>query len=225
MGVVNTLLGLLFGSNRNVIKETAEIFMENTEGASVRDAALRTAALEQLSQEFAAPKQGGFDRFIDGLNRIPRPLMAFGTIGLCVTAMVNPIWFAARMQGIALVPEPLWWLMGAIVSFYFGARYQVKGQDFQRSIAATIAQAPIVSANIRELNALAALEAGAKTAAVEPAVQTPFVPGPSSVQFETTRHPLSATPLGQSPLSPTPEVLGFAEENPALQAWRRSDDE
>ena len=26
------------------------------------------------------------------------------------------------MQGLALVPEPLWWLMGAIVSFYFGAR-------------------------------------------------------------------------------------------------------
>ena len=26
------------------------------------------------------------------------------------------------MQGLALVPEPLWWLLGAIVSFYFGAR-------------------------------------------------------------------------------------------------------
>ena len=24
--------------------------------------------------------------------------------------------------GLALVPEPLWWLLGAIVSFYFGAR-------------------------------------------------------------------------------------------------------
>jgi hypothetical protein len=26
------------------------------------------------------------------------------------------------MQGLQLVPEPLWWLLGAIVSFYFGAR-------------------------------------------------------------------------------------------------------
>jgi len=34
------------------------------------------------------------------------------------------------MQGIALVPEPLWWLMGAIVSFYFGARRQAKRQEF-----------------------------------------------------------------------------------------------
>jgi hypothetical protein len=43
------------------------------------------------------------------------------------------------------VPEPLWWLLGAIVSFYFGACYQTKGQEFQRSIATTIARAPQVA--------------------------------------------------------------------------------
>jgi hypothetical protein len=26
------------------------------------------------------------------------------------------------MVGLAEVPEPLWWLLGAIVGFYFGAR-------------------------------------------------------------------------------------------------------
>ena len=72
--------------------------------------------------------------------------------------MVDAIWFASRMQGIALVPEPLWWLLGAIVSFYFGARHQAKGQDFQRSIAATMARAPEVTRNI---NSLQALDAGA----------------------------------------------------------------
>ncbi len=53
--------------------------------------------------------------------------------------MIDPVWFAARMSGLAQVPEPLWWLMGAIVSFYFGARHQVKGQEFQRSIAVAAA--------------------------------------------------------------------------------------
>ena len=52
--------------------------------------------------------------------------MAIGTIGLFVSAMIDPIWFASRMQGIALVPEPLWWLLGAIVSFYFG-----EGEGFE----------------------------------------------------------------------------------------------
>jgi hypothetical protein len=36
--------------------------------------------------------------------------------------MANPENFAIRMQGLAYVPDPLWWLLGAVVSFYFGAR-------------------------------------------------------------------------------------------------------
>ena len=68
--------------------------------------------------------------------------------------MIDPVWFAARMQGIALVPEPLWWLLGVVVSFYFGARHQVKSQQFQRSIAQTIARAPQVVENIAALRRL-----------------------------------------------------------------------
>ena len=30
--------------------------------------------------------------------------------------------FGLRMMGLQQVPEPLWWLLGAIVGFYFGAR-------------------------------------------------------------------------------------------------------
>ena len=84
--------------------------------------------------------------------------------------MVNPIWFASRMQGIALVPEPLWWLMGAIVSFYFGARSQAKGQEFQRSIAETAIRASEVTARLKALDALnsgaAAIEADASESAI-----------------------------------------------------------
>jgi hypothetical protein len=85
------------------------------------DAAHR-AALDQHGVEFSAQRRGLFDRIVNGLNRLPRPLLAFGTMGLFVFAMVEPAEFAARMAGLAYVPEPLWWLLGAIVSFYFGAR-------------------------------------------------------------------------------------------------------
>ena len=154
MGLIDRLFGLVFGSG-NVIAETAEVFRENTEGAAVRDANLRHATLGQFAREFAGPRKGVFDRVIDGLNRLPLPALALGTLGLFTSAMADPVWFAARMQGIALVPEPLWWLMGAIVSFYFGARHQAKSQDFRRSIAATAALAPEVARQI------ALLEAGA----------------------------------------------------------------
>lgn len=138
MGMIDRLFGVLFGSG-NVIRDTAEVFRENAEAAAVRDAEYRDAALAQFGKEFTRPSRAGFDRVIDGLNRLPRPAMAFGTLGLLGSAMTSPEWFAARMQGLALVPEPLWWLLGAVVSFYFGARHQSKGQDFQREIVSALA--------------------------------------------------------------------------------------
>lgn len=159
MGLIERIFTMVFGDGRNVLRETAEVFRENTEASAVRSTALRTQALTQHGQEFSHPQKGGFDRFMDGINRLPRPMLAFGTLGLFVTAMVDPIWFATRMQGLALVPEPLWWLLGAIVSFYFGARHQFKGQEFQRSITETMLRVPQVVENIRKLNALSPLVA------------------------------------------------------------------
>ncbi|MCK0150968.1 holin family protein [Marivita sp. S6314] len=141
MGLIEQVFSLVFGSGRNAIKETAEVFRPNAEAQAERDHGLHSAALRQFGIEFLTSRRGGFDRFMDGLNRVPRPALALGTLGLFVAAMVDPVWFAARMAGIALVPEPLWWLLGAIVSFYFGARHQAKGQDFQRDLTARMGAA------------------------------------------------------------------------------------
>lgn len=154
MGLIEKLLGAIFGSGRNVIAETAEVFRVNAENEAERGQAMQTAALTQFAGEFKVVRRCGFDRFMDGLNRVPRPAMALGTLGLFVAAMVDPIWFAARMTGIALVPEPLWWLLAAIVSFYFGARHQAKGQEFQRDLASTMAAVPQVVRTVREVEAL-----------------------------------------------------------------------
>ena len=154
MGLIERIFSSVFGNGRNVIVETAQAFRENAEGAAVRQASIQTQSMQQFASEFTVQRQGGFDRFMDALNRLPRPLLAFGTIGLFVVAMSDPVWFSTRMQGISLVPDPLWWLMGAIVSFYFGARHQAHSQDFQRSIAQTLARVPTVVQNTRALQAL-----------------------------------------------------------------------
>ncbi|MEE9389379.1 MAG: holin family protein [Paracoccaceae bacterium] len=167
MGVVEAIFGLLFGGGRNALKDTVEVFRENAEAGAERAARYRSAALGQFAAEFAVERKGVFDRFMDGLNRLPRPALALGTLGLFVAAMVDPIWFASRMQGIALVPEPLWWLLGAIVSFYFGARHQVKGQEFQRSLAMTVARAGQVRANLAALQALEEGAAGENNPALD----------------------------------------------------------
>lgn len=156
MGIVTEILAVIFGGGRNLVRETAEAFIENAETGAQRAHTMQGQSMRQFAREFSLPRQGAFDRLMDGINRLPRPALALGTLGLFISAMVDPLWFAARMQGVALVPEPLWWLLGVIVSFYFGARHQRKSQDFQRDIAITMARVPQVMANVTALEALRA---------------------------------------------------------------------
>ncbi len=139
MGLIGQVLAQFFDDGRNAIVETAEVFRVNADKADERAVTVSEATLKQFAAEFAQTRLGLFDRLINGINRLPRPMLALGTIGLFVSAMFDPAWFSDRMLGIALIPEPMWWLMGAIVSFYFGARHQAKGQEFQRSVAQTLA--------------------------------------------------------------------------------------
>ena len=160
MGMITNVLSLLFGDGRNVVQATAEVFRENATLAGRRNATIQALALRQHAAEFRAPTPSAFNRFMDGLNRLPRPALALGTLALFVAAMIDPVWFAARMQGIALVPEPLWWLLGVIVSFYFGARHQVKAQQFQRDIAESVARVPDVVENLDTLRAMRSDDVG-----------------------------------------------------------------
>ncbi len=146
MGLIGGLMTFLFGDGRNVVAETAEVFRENAEKGAARDADAKSESLQQFAAEFMHPRRGVFDRLVDAMNRLPRPFLALGTIWLFVMAMQKPEAFMQGMEGIALVPEPLWWLMGAIVSFYFGARHQSKGQDFQRSVARSLIMAQAMKA-------------------------------------------------------------------------------
>lgn len=104
------------------VEGVSEVFLPNATRAMELDAAIHRATMETAAAEFQYASPHGFDRLINGLNRLPRPFLALGTLGLFVFAMVDPVAFSARMVGLDAVPEPLWWLLGAIVSFYFGAR-------------------------------------------------------------------------------------------------------
>ena len=157
MGLIERIFTLVFGGSGNLLRETAEVFVPNAEAEEVRNARLRETALSQFATEFTQSRRGLFDRVMDGINRLPRPALALGTLCLFLSAMFDPVWFAARMAGSALVPEPLWWLLGVIVSFYFGARHQAKGFEFNRALALTLTQAPRIAREIRALESEHAL--------------------------------------------------------------------
>ncbi|GHC44123.1 holin family protein [Neogemmobacter tilapiae] len=101
-------------------RDVAGVIAGDETKARELDIQAQGAALGQMGAEFGGT--GWFDRALNGLNRLPRPLMVFGTLGLFTYAMVDPVGFSFRMEGLNMVPEALWWILGAIVAFYFGAR-------------------------------------------------------------------------------------------------------
>jgi len=159
MGLMGQIFGM--GSAAKQIGEAvggvAEVFVGNR---AEREAAIETrlaGAVSQFEGEFASAGALWFDRFVNGLNRLPRPMLALGTLGLFVYAMAEPAGFSTRMQGLGLVPEPLWWLLGAIVSFYFGAR-ELHHQRVRTSLtlpraAATSAAGPVAATTPMTLKA------------------------------------------------------------------------
>jgi len=199
MGLISALFGALPG-----IRSTAEVFVENKTKRAEMEHAEHVASLEQLGAEFAIARQGWFDRLIDGINRLPRPCLALGTLGLFAFAMADPISFGVRMQGLALVPEPLWWLLGAIVSFYFGAR---ELHHF-RGPTGTVAPAAVeaVLGRMRDIRAQEPLVLDQPVGPVGPAGEAVTDVAPEEVVTQIDTAPRPAHVPGQ---------------NAALDEWRR----
>lgn len=123
MGLIRTLFAPRSAAAiGGAVREVAEVFTPSATRRMELSAEAQQAALAQHGAEFTHTPAHWFDSVIDGLNRLPRPMLALGTLGLFVHAMAEPEGFARRMHGLHHIPEPLWWLLGAIVAFYFGAR-------------------------------------------------------------------------------------------------------
>jgi hypothetical protein len=122
MGLIRKLFGGGVLRPWGAVRDVAEVFTPSATKRMELSAGAQMAALAEMGAEFSSAGSTWFDSFINGLNRLPRPFLALGTVGLFVYAMVDPVSFSQRMVGLNAVPEPLWWLLGAVVAFYFGAR-------------------------------------------------------------------------------------------------------
>ena len=115
--------------------------------SAARDANTHTeqmAVYNQFAAEFGHARTW-WDSFIDGLNRLPRPFMTFGTIGMFAWCVIDPPAFGDAMIQLAKVPEALWWILWTIVGFWFGGKM----------ISKDIKYTPPSVENIKALNDLA----------------------------------------------------------------------
>lgn len=132
----------------NTVVKVAGAFKPNAEAQAARDETARAAALAQFAAEFQRPKSTWFDSLMDGINRLPRPIMALGVIGMFTYAFIDPIGFSSKMQAITLIPDPLWQILMGITGFYFVLRHFDKGR------AAKVADVGQVAKNIEAIESL-----------------------------------------------------------------------
>jgi len=119
-------------------KDVAEVFVENRENSGQRkhdekmaDIDRDMASLAQFSSEFhARENRSWWDSFVDGLNRLPRPLITIAILSFFVLAPLNPTRFLEIAKAYELMPPGYWALLSVIIGFYFGGRMQLKAQDF-----------------------------------------------------------------------------------------------
>ncbi|WP_232830518.1 holin family protein [Oceanicella sp. SM1341] len=171
------------------VKDVSEVFRVNSEAEAARQSAEFTGALDQFGAEFRPGPPTGFAGLVDGLNRLPRPALALGCLALFIYAMADPLGFSVRMQGLQLVPEPLWWLLGAVVSFYFGAR-ELHYMRETRRVSAAPADVARTLAEVDRLRALAPRP----IAEPGPAPDSASTPRPEPKAPDT---PIRVTPLAE----------------------------
>ncbi len=97
----------------------------------------RSAVYQQFAAEFGHGKTW-WDSLIDGLNRLPRPIMTFGVIYLFVWCARDPAAFVEYAIALQAMPKEGWFILGAVVTFWFAAKlpkdfgkYKVNGEAMQ----------------------------------------------------------------------------------------------
>ena len=147
------------------------------------------AVLEQFAAEFAGrPPKTWWDSLVDGLNRLPRPIITFSIIGIFLWALVDPVGFVIYMDAMHVVPDELWLMWLTIVAFWFGGR--LVSHDLRK---------PKITKEQIELAtklAKARLEAPCPPGTEQPAtVPTPDLPAPAEANPPIASVPVTARAL------------------------------
>lgn len=117
--------GILEGANGIV-----ETVMGSQKERDQMDHDAQTAVVAAHASEFIQrSNRTWWDSFIDGINRLPRPMMTFGTMAFIWYAIYDPEEFTYAIQALTIVPTPLWVIFGTIVGFWFAGKFAAK--DFR----------------------------------------------------------------------------------------------
>ena len=199
-------------------RELVEVFKPNAEHEAARGHLERLALTEQdmaSLQQFAAEFQARdgrtwWDSLVDGLNRLPRPLITLGILAFFVLAPLEPVRFLEIARAYQMMPDGFWALLSVIIAFYFGGRMQLKRQDMTVKGGALADGAPDPGAPARGAGAARAGAAALRRRAAGGPGPEPPDPDRHARQQPRDRGVASAADDGRPALSRRPGWHGRA---------------
>ena len=123
LGKLGKFLG---GGVAKPIRDIAGTFVAPKDTRQLNEHEYKLAVLQQFQAYTTSEKGSLFERFVGGLNALPRPILALGTIFLIGFAIYDPGQATAAYTALEVIPTELWGMLGIVVSFYMGGRLQVK---------------------------------------------------------------------------------------------------
>jgi hypothetical protein len=172
-------------------KEVAEVFVENRENKGQRihdenmaDIGRDMASLQQFSSEFhQRANRTSWDSFVDGLNRLPRPIITISVLGFFVLTPLYPSRFLDIAEAYGMMPAGYWALLSVIIGFYFGGRMQLTSQDMTVKKDALQAAKDLVAMK-QEFRKLEAEEESAESKMFEEAIKSGIKMAPNKIIAE-----------------------------------------
>ncbi len=124
MGLLNlNPVSAIVDSVAGAVSGVGKVFFGSKEARDQQGHDELMSVQEGYQAEFLAPeKTGAFNSLVDGANRLVRPFFTFGIVALFIWCVYDPAAFAVAMQALRLMPQELWYIMGAIITFWFGSR-------------------------------------------------------------------------------------------------------
>ena len=117
--IMRGLTGL--GAIAKPITQVVEVFKPNAEKQAVREGNALSSAYAQFAAEFRKNRTW-WDSAVDGLNRLPRPIIVAGVIYYFYLAIAQPVQFHAINLALSSIPDPMWYISSGVIGFYFSMR-------------------------------------------------------------------------------------------------------
>jgi hypothetical protein len=119
----------------NAVSGVAKVLVGDKSARETYRSQENMATYGQFAAEFQVQNRTWFDSLIDGLNRLPRPVIVAMVICYFMSSFMNPLTFQQINEGLDTVPENMWIIAGSIVSFYFVAREFQKSRDKKMALS------------------------------------------------------------------------------------------